>query len=312
MPLTRQQVEERLQACVARSQTVGYDYDAQPKSPLTDCPLCGCQQWTPAASADRYGLAVDFECCEACGFVFNACPMTREAYGDFYARWYRPLVHAFSDQQQTEQELAEQQLLYARFVRETAMHFLQHPTRRTLLDVGGSMGAFAQLLHSRWGYQCSVLDPCPSELAWAERIGAKTIAGFVEDHETDERFDVVSMIQTADHLLDPAAAFRKCRKWLSPHGVFIVDFVDYTCLERAFCTQMALKVDHPSNFTAVTAEMLLARTGFEPLNIYATPDKRHLLYICRPVPALPDYLPPHEVVADRLAHYRKQESLCVS
>ena len=268
------------------AEAVGFDYEAQPQEPVHTCPVCDNRSCLLIDSRDRYGLDIYPALCNQCGFVYLRRRMTPSGYAEFYERWYRPLVSAFSGREVTPEVVDATGIQFARGVADAAASHLAPPYRRTLLDIGGSTGAFAGELSKRWGYKATVLDPAPSELLLADNRGLEVIAGMAEDLQTDRTWDVVSMIQTVDHLLEPAKVFRNVRKWLSPHGVFVVDFVDYTVFARSHGIQKSLKVDHPLYFTNDTARCLLARTGFEVLFAGRSEDQRHLLYVCRPVPAL--------------------------
>jgi len=265
---------------------VGYDFDAQPKEHVCACPLCGHERALTVSKLDRYGFKVSTDNCMQCGFVYLFNRLTREGYADLYAHWYRPLVNAFSGYETTLDQLQEHQVLYAQGMADACASLAAKPYRKTALDIGGSTGVFADELRKRWGYRVAVLDPAPDELAKATDREFEVIPGLVEDFDTDRQFDLISMIQTVDHLLDPVAALNKVHKWLSPHGIFLIDFVDYTVTANAFGLETAIKIDHPLYFTAKTAELLLALTGFEPLIAGRTQDARHIIYVCHKVPPL--------------------------
>lgn len=276
---TESTVRERVAA-------VGYDFYVQQKDTIFWCPLCGDGGGISRSSEDRYGFGATTMQCRSCGFLYLSNRLTREGYADLYAHWYRPLVNAFSGFETTIEQLQEHQVLYAQAMANACSSLAAKPYRRTALDIGGSTGVFADELRKRWGYRVAVLDPAPDELAKATDREFEVIPGLVEDFDTDRQFDLISMIQTVDHLLDPVAALNKVHKWLSPHGVFLIDFVDYTVIANAFGIEQAIKIDHPLYFTAKTAELLLALTGFEPVIAGRTQDRRHMVYVCHKVPPL--------------------------
>ncbi len=285
-------------AATTIAEQVGFDYDAQPKESVCACPVCGCGDALLVEALDRYGLDLSPAMCERCGMLYASQRMTAEGYSEFYAKWYRPLVSAYSGREVDAKYIDDSSSLYAGVVADVGATFLNAPYRNTLLDVGGSTGCFARVLRERWGYECTVLDPAPDELVLAEGSGLEAIAGFAEDFEPgDRKWDVVSLVQTVDHLLNPVAVLRKLHQCLASHGVLVIDFVDYRVFARRRDLSTSLKVDHPLYFTPVTAGCLLLRTGFEPLRCHASEDRRHLIYVCRPVPEL-DVCPEPKCVAD--------------
>jgi SAM-dependent methyltransferase len=293
-------IAENVQAAITeRVAAVGFPFDFSRLEVVHACPLCGNSGRGASkyiGERDRYGIEQWSEMCSDCGFVYLSPRMTRADYGEFYEKWYRPLVSAYAGFTVDAREAQKAQQGYANQVCAIIERYACHPARRTAIDVGGSTGDFAALLTKTWGYQCTVLDPAPDELAIAAQSGAKVVAGLVEDFETDEKFDIVSCLQTVDHLLDPVGALQKFRQWITPHGLLVIDFVDYLVYARRFGIEHAIKIDHPCNFTEETAAVLLARTGFEPILAHRSHDYRHILFACRPVPALPNAMSSPESV----------------
>jgi 2-polyprenyl-3-methyl-5-hydroxy-6-metoxy-1,4-benzoquinol methylase len=267
-----------------RVAAVGFDPQAVAREQVTECPLCESEFSTQCASHDRYGFNFPARICVNCGFMYLGERLTKDGYGEFYAKWYRPLVKAYSGLDFGSPSVDAGDRGYASVLCNFAADFAGKPFRRTALDIGGSRGLLADELSGRWGYEVTVLDPSPAEVGEAAESGYETVHGLAEDWSTDRKFDLITMLQTVDHLLDPRKVFENARQWLSPYGVFLVDFVDFTVFGRAHGLQSAVKVDHPMYFTAATAEWLLERTGFEVLKAALTSDRRHLCYVCRPVP----------------------------
>ena len=274
-----------------RIHAVGYDYAAESKHQVRKCPLCSCAEATVIAGMDRYGHTVEAKLCTACALVYLSPRMGPAGYAEFYEKWYRPLVHAYAGVTNDNGYASAQARETARSYADWVDPFCKHPSRQTLLDIGGSEGFFAGELMRRHGYQATVLDPCPAEALLAEQSGCRAVVGLLEDFQTDERFDVVSMVQTVDHLLDLRGAFEKVQRLLTPHGVFIVDFVDWSYFALRVDPVTATKIDHPLNFTAETSLAALLRFGFEPLQMGRSDCGRHLLAICRPVPPIDDAMP---------------------
>lgn len=272
---------------------VGYTYKAHEL--VTHCPLCNGVELRSLHNRDRFGFAAESTFCDTCSFVFLSPRMTAERYADFYQHWYRRLVSAHNGHDINAENLDANHTDYAVSVANFIAPFASHPTRKTLLDIGGSTGIFAHELASRWGYRCTVLDPSPDELAIAARKGFETVEGLVEHFDDPRKFDVVSMLQTVDHLLDLPGTLAKCHGLLSAHGIFVIDFIDWQYQYRHFGIQQSIKIDHPLYFSQGTAVCALHRHGFEPL--LSARHERHLLFACRPVPSQPNTLPAAESIA---------------
>lgn len=92
-----------------------------------------------------------------------------------------------------------------------------------LLDLGCGKGWFLEAARER-GWQVRGLELCP-EVAkeTEERIGAQIYRGSIFDVGLpEETFDVVTMLDTIEHLETPVEALRICHRILKPGGVLML------------------------------------------------------------------------------------------
>lgn len=249
----------------------GFNYDAQSKEWLGGCPLCGAwdEHYETFANRDRYGFRVLSVTCTQCGLNFLPQRMTREAYARFYETAYRPLVSAFHGREINAQTIQPEQRVYAQALGDFLEPYVWQGLQ-ALLDIGGSTGVVAISLAHRFGLKPTVIDPAPEELALA---GGETIPGFVEDYDPQgRRFDLVTMCQTADHVLDLMGTLKKVRSLLSQYGLFFVDIVDFEQTRE-------VKIDHPYNLTRRTMREFLRRAGFD---VVCEKDmaSKHIGFVC--------------------------------
>ena len=280
-----------------RIAAVGFDYESQPKQYVSACNLCGANKWHAIYDRDRCGYAALTVACRSCGLVCMNPRMTRESYAEFYHGWYRAIVEAHSGQPCDPEAIARSQENYARMLAEFIADWIQ-PDYRTLIDVGGSCGVHAATFASRFGLKSTVLDPAPDELAKAAELGCETIAGFIEDYEPREKFDVVTLIQTADHLLDLQGSLRKLRRLMSLNGVLLVDIVNFAEMLKKFGILASVKIDHPYSLTHETFLACLQRVGLKIVKQGETECKRHIIYACQKTTPIEDAMPPDGYVAD--------------
>lgn len=265
--------EEDIAEQAYRDRCLGvFDYQAQPAE-VVDCNLCGWGHYHPKdieALSDRYGLPQKADRCLDCGLVYLNPRMTREAYAEFYRSGaYRRLVSAFHGREINAQTIQPEQRVYAKALGDFLEPYVWQGLQ-TLLDIGGSTGVVAISLAHRFGLKPTVMDPAPEELALA---GGETIPGFVEDYDPQgRRFDLVTMCQTADHVLDLMGTLKKVRSLLSQYGLFFVDIVDFEQTRE-------VKIDHPYNLTRRTMREFLRRAGFD---VVAERDmaSKHIGFLC--------------------------------
>jgi hypothetical protein len=284
-----------------RIEALGYEYAAQPKRLLSSCNLCGHDRFLVVSHRDRYRFPADAHGCLRCGLVFLNPLMTAEAYRHFYAEIYRPLLSAFHGRLVDPTTIQPKQQKYAAERAEFIAPFVGR--FRTLLDIGGSTGVVAHQLAERFGLQGTVIDPAPLEIEQARRLGLETITGFVEEHDfADRRYDIVTICQTVDHLLDIAGTLQVIRHLLSATGLLFIDIVDFRAAYLyAWSVEDATKIDHPYYLTEPTMAAYLARAGFDILRVDYAADHLHVGYVCRMAAPRLDALPPPEGV-ERLWH----------
>jgi hypothetical protein len=288
-----------------RIDALAFDYGAQPKQRVERCNLCGVSTFVVLTHRDRYGFPAQAVACEGCGLVFLDPVMMPEAYGRFYGGTYRPLVsanHGLIDARTIQAE----QLDYASDCGDLLAPYLEGRRYRTLLDIGGSTGVVAHALSQRFGLKATVVDPAPLEAAQARALGIETIEGLVESVDLGGRgFDVVTICQTIDHLLDIDGTLRRVRELISDHGTCFVDIVDFRAgFLRNWSVEEAVKIDHPYYLTESTMAAWLRRRGFRVVRRDYAADHLHVSYVAVPEDADPSAAPSPADVRELLREVR--------
>ena len=273
---------------------------------MTSCNLCGAVEFVVLAHRDRYGYPARAHACRHCGLVFLNPRMTAEAYGRFYDGIYRPLVSAFHGRLIDARTIQAEQRDYAIERTEFIRPFITTTSRKTMLDIGGSTGVVSAHLAREFGLQGTLIDPAPLEVEQAQRLGLDTITGLVEQHDFGrQRFDVVIICQTVDHLLDVAGTLARVRQLLSDKGLLFIDIVDFRAAYlRNWSVEDAVKIDHPYYLTERTMMAYLRSSGFEAMRSDYAADHLHVSYICRPGAAHAEAMPPAASVDELLREVR--------
>jgi len=93
--------------------------------------------------------------------------------------------------------------------------------RGTCLDVGCWDGRTLLELPRHW--DCVGVEPNPHAVQAAEAAGLDVRQGVIESADVEEkRWDLVTMLDVAEHLVDPDAAFRRVAELLAPGGLLLV------------------------------------------------------------------------------------------
>lgn len=179
---------------------------------------------------DRYGFDCAVDCCPACGLRYFSTSINVAAYANFYQSGaYRRLVSAYHGR-----EMGGNEPGYANAIDDFIGGASGHH-----LDIGGAPSGIWSGLNVD---SCTVIDPA---------IDGQTAETFDPAGST---WDLITVCQTVDHLLEPGAVFKKLAKCLAPGGVLFFDAVDFDATKE-------YKIDHPCNFNARSATMLAHVAG---------------------------------------------------
>ena len=256
------------------------------------CNICGGRQYAVISRRDRYGFPARSALCLNCGLVYVLDRFTVEGYATFYRTGtYRTLIARFKGKKQTIEHIRAAQVNYTRTIIR-ALDGLIVPVRQAhLLDVGGSTGLVAAEFRKHFGYQGTLLDPAPDEVEAAGKLGVNTVVGSIENWETDDRFELILLCRTIEHLFDLRGALTKIRTLLQPDGLFYCDIADFVEIcRREGPPEATTKVDHCYWLTPETAPAIFRSLGFAvvSVNMILPPDQvGFLLRPCEPADLQP-------------------------
>jgi SAM-dependent methyltransferase len=141
------------------------------------------------------------------------------------------------------------------------------PPGARLLDVGANVGAFVKCASER--FDAVGIEPNPGAVAWArEHMCAGVEIGSIFDDVAAYvgRFDAVTMFDVIEHVDEPTAALRQCRRYLAAHGVLFITTPDIGSLCSRLLGRAWYYIDleqHVSLFSMANLKRLLMSEGFE-------------------------------------------------
>jgi SAM-dependent methyltransferase len=239
---------------------------------VSRCNVCGSNQSIVLSPCDRYGFPFRTALCPRCGLVYSLDRFTREGYQHFYSTGgYRSLITRFKGREQTIGRIQSSQVNYSANVIHAVQGYIPQSKGKRLLDVGGSTGWVAREFVRAFGFRAVVLDPAPQEIRATERLGIEGAVGTIESWDTEERFDLILLCRTVEHLFDLRAALTKIRALLQPDGLFYCDVSEFleTC-RREGAPEAATKVDHCYWLSQETAPLLFRSFGFDVVSVNLT------------------------------------------
>jgi SAM-dependent methyltransferase len=163
--------------------------------------------------------------------------------------------------------LADRELILANFARRARWIASVAPGKR-VLDVGAAYGFFVAAARSV-GLDAVGLEPVGACAAFAAReLGIEVHTGRIEDATLAAGgFDVVTLFDVIEHLVDPTAALRRIHALLAPGGTLVVETGDLGGLLARVVGSRWYYYDPPQHltyFSLASLEHLLLRTGFTP------------------------------------------------
>ncbi len=148
--------------------------------------------------------------------------------------------------------------------------------RTRILDVGGGDGAIAAAFVRASGGRASatVVDIDPQSIDAARRRGLDGTASRFEDFETEERFDLVLMLNLVEHVADPLALLRKAGSLLEPGGLVWLQTPNFRSLDaRLFRHRNWAGYHCPRHWVIFSEDGLrrgLSSAGLEPVRFSRT------------------------------------------
>ncbi len=195
--------------------------------------------------------------CTACGEVSQPFPGGAEA-----------LTKAYRDQPRDMHYLAEEAGRRRAFA-EVLIQVEKRIPKGRVLDIGGGPGLFLVEARSR-GWQVEGMEPSTTSVRLANgSFGLGVVQGTVADLKRypNERFDLVTAFDVAEHLLDPSALFAEAHRILRKGGLFVWTTPRYGCVMHRCLGRWWYNIHpfHIAFFTQQSAGYAADRFGFRCL-----------------------------------------------
>jgi SAM-dependent methyltransferase len=223
---------------------------------LKNCPLCG---GASIAAFEVRGFKL-YDC-EACDHRFvdirNGPAHVDEVYDEAY---FTGGGAGYADYLAEAEVLRSRGKMYAGKL----VPYIEEPGR--MLDVGSAAGCILKGFEEA-GWSCVGLEPNAEMVKIAtERFGLDVRQGSLEESETEEIFDLISMIQVAGHFYDPQIAFEKAFELLRPGGFLLVETWDRNSILARLFGRNWHEYSPPSVvhwWTSASLARFLKEKGFE-------------------------------------------------
>jgi SAM-dependent methyltransferase len=148
--------------------------------------------------------------------------------------------------------------------------------RPRILDVGGGDGAISEaFVHASSGRaRATVVDIDPESIEAAKGRGLDGVASRFEDFETEERFDLILMLNLVEHVADPIPLLRRAGELLEVGGLVWLQTPNFRSLDaRLFRHRNWAGYHCPRHWVIFSEDGLrrgLSSAGLEPVRFSRT------------------------------------------
>lgn len=240
---------------------------SQELGPIVPCKLCRhnshrlCELSNEASATPVLGIYR----CSGCGIVFVGNTITSEELSQAYNR-------DWTDYYKTIEYENRQKMLHSiADIRRLA------PAGAYVLDIGAGSGMFTQEFHKSGFSKLAAHEIPGSKLGHLEAIGCKVYQDFDYQCLPSNTFDVVTLLDVVEHVVDPQFLLDACFRVLKPGGLVYFHTPVVAFMDRVMHGLLGVpglgavgrlwqrgrtNVYHLQNFTPLALQSILSKAGF--------------------------------------------------
>jgi SAM-dependent methyltransferase len=215
--------------------------------------------------ADRLlGLAGSFEVriCDACGSGVTAPHVDEDDLAALYPAGYGS--HEDSEGGALTRVLAALKAGQVSLqLRALPLNAATHRAPGRALDVGCGRGDLARGLLAR-GWRVDGIEPSERAAAIASARGVRVLGATLSASDLEERYDLIVMRHSLEHLPDPVADLRRVRRALAPAGFVAISLPNFAGRQRRVFGARWFHLDlprHRVHFTPASLQLALDQAG---------------------------------------------------
>lgn len=199
--------------------------------------------------------------CKTCGLVYVNPRLGDEELKEFYENDYRKIYGG------------DNSLAAEHAHAKTAMELLWQVPGETFLDIGCSTGQLVKQMQVKRCLISHGIEPNIKHCTIAKNAGLNVLPVGIENYNPGMRFDIITMLNTLEHVTGPAKMLGKVHSLLSDNGYFLVSVPNLHNTHINIPVDAFLSNAHLYNFTPATLGMMMQQHGFKLLNVYLIPEE---------------------------------------
>jgi hypothetical protein len=246
-----------------------FDYESAQKEIVTKCPGCDGSEpecFRDFGYIDKYGYHAKTSWCSKCAMVYLNPRMSMEQYNLFYASGaYRQIVRTFSSKSRKSKTNGDFIPDRVRVAKDILLESDFKEKRLNMLDVGGTKAVFDYLKTKIKIDKYTCINPSVDEILISETKSQKVLKSSIEDFDSnEERYDLICLFGTINHLIKPLEVFRKVYSLLEDDGRFAFDHVNrISRMAVSGHPSQQIQIDHAVYPGSGTVLHMLGGSGLE-------------------------------------------------
>lgn len=243
-----------------------------------NCPICQAKKINFFCEKNGFKLYN----CSACQLIF-VWPMPSNLADIYQASYFkggldcgRENKFGYVDYEEDKKAMRETFVVYLNKI-------LKLTAGRTIFDVGAATGYFLDLAKQA-GWQTSGIEISGYAVKIARAKGHQIFLGNLEDLESKEKYDVITMWDVLEHLSDPVNYLRLINNILNQDGALVINTIDSGSLwARLWGSNWhaILPPEHLFYYSAKSLKILLEQSGFKIIEKLKIGKKFTPPYICK-------------------------------
>jgi SAM-dependent methyltransferase len=225
-----------------------------------NCPLCGSSSYKIYDKLGGWNIAQ----CNQCGFRYTNPRPKIEVLPSFYTEeYFKDERHfdKFYNDDNTIKQVTDN--YYMNRVLDIESNMLK---RGKLLEIGAARGGFLDTMKKRgWDVRGVEISGDAVKLG-KELYGIDIFHGTFGEFKTNEKFDVICMYQTLEHVPDPKFIVEHSYELLNKSGIIVIEVPNIESIENKVSDRLKFErydlPRHLNHFSPSVLRALLKNTGF--------------------------------------------------
>ena len=257
---------------VSNSQTLEWGALDQAMGSNMPCKLCGrdSSRLCELPNQDSVTLLLTIYRCSGCAIVFVGDSISQEELAQAYSRDWTGYFKAI------EHENRKKMLHSIKDIRSMV------PISAHILDIGAGSGMFTQELHKAGFTHLAAHELPGSKLEHLKNMGCTVYQDFNYDCVPSNTFDVVTLLDVVEHVVDPQLLMDACFRVLKPGGLVYFHTPVVSLMDRVMHALLGIKplqavgrlwqrgrtnIYHLQNYTPVALNSILSKAGFVDVEV---------------------------------------------